>query len=157
MVTEDYKRIQDSVPNLVATKYTSASPSECASLVQETDLQHFFGDMNFPMGSLHGECSLLTSYGAIMPKRTLEFFQNGISGDFENLFRIQAKILRAADDFLGPVRDKAMIDGGYDKMIVRASGIDMPLRLLSPYQGIDIDTFEACLDILKTNHGDWIM
>jgi len=157
LVTEDYKCLQDAVPNLVATKYTSASSNECASLVQETDLQHFFGDQNFPMGCLHGECSLLTSYGAMMPKRTFEFFQYGISGDFENLFRIQAKILKVADDFLAPVRGETMIDGGYDKMIVRAGGIDMPLRLLSPYQGIDINTFEACLDILKNNHGDWLM
>ena len=38
LVTEDYKRLQDEVPNLVATKYTSASLSECASLVNFSTL-----------------------------------------------------------------------------------------------------------------------
>ena len=156
LVTEDYKRLQDAVPNLVATKYTGAPPPECASLVTETEIQHFLGDNNFPFGCLHGECSLLTSYGPMMPKRTLEYFRYGVEGDFENLFRIQARIVQTANDFLAPVRGQAMIDGAYDKMIVRAGGIDMPLRLLSPYHGVDLDTYEACLEALMEKHGDWL-
>ena len=57
LVTKDYKRLQDAVPNLVATKFTSAAPAECATLVKETEIQHFLGDNNFPFGCLHGECS----------------------------------------------------------------------------------------------------
>ncbi len=156
LVTEDYKRLQDAVPNLVATKYTGAPPAECARLVKETEIQHFLGDNNFPFGCLRGECSLLTSYGPMMPKRTLEYFRYGVEGDFENLFRIQARIAEAADDFLGPARGRAMIDGAYDKMIVRAGGVPMPLRLLSPYEGVDEATYEECLRGLMEKHGDWL-
>ena len=156
LVTEDYKRLQDEVPNLVATKYTSASLSECASLVNETDLQHFFGDNNFPSGCLFGECSLLSSYGPLIPKRTLEYFQYGRDRDIEKLFKMQAKITSVMADFLGPVINLSLIDGAYDKMIVRAGGVDMPLRLLSPYQGIELDTFNKCLENLIQKHGDWI-
>ena len=156
LATEDYKRLQDAVPNLVATKFTSAAPAECATLVKETELQHFLGDNNFPFGCLHGECSLLASFGPMMPKRTLEYFRYGVEGDFENLFRIQARIAAAANDFLGPVRDRAMIDRAYDKMIVRAGGVDMPLRLLSPYHGVDIETYEKCYETLMAKHGDWL-
>ena len=156
LVTEDYKRLQDAVPNLVATKYTGAAPAECATLVNETEIQHFLGDNNFPFGCLHGECSLLTSYGAMMPRRTLEYFGYGVEGDFENMFRIQARIAAAAKDFLGPVLAHSMIDGAYDKMIVRAGGIDMPLRLLSPYKGVDLETYEECYKVLMAKHGDWL-
>ena len=101
--TEDYKRLQDAVPNLVATKFTGAAPAECARLVKETELQHFLGENNFPFGCLHGECSLLASLGPMMPKRTLEYFGYGVEGDFENLFSHAGQDLgRAADDFLGP-------------------------------------------------------
>ncbi len=156
LVTDDYKRLQDAVPNLVATKFTSAAPAECARLVTETELQHFFGEDNFPFGCQHGECSLLASYGPMMPKRTLQYFRYGVEGDFENLFRMQARMTAAVDDFLGPVRDSPMIDGAYDKMIVRAGGVDMPLRLLSPYHGVDIETYKKCHETLMAKHGDWL-
>ena len=48
------------------------------------------------------------------------------------------------------------IDGAYDKMIVRASGLDMPLRLLPPYQGFDEQTFAKCLRQLKRRHPKWL-
>ena len=38
-----------------------------------------------------------------------------------------------------------LIDGAYDQMIVRASGIDMPLRLL-----------EACVAGLRAHHPEWL-
>ena len=156
LVTEDYKRLQDAVPNLVATKYTSASPGECARLVNETQIQHFFGEGNFPYGCVHGECSLLTSLGAMIPKRTHEFFRYGVEGDLKNLFRIHARIMLMVDDVVAAAGDQAAIDGAYDKMIVRAAGIDMPLRLLSPYHCFSDEVFEAFVKRVKDNHGDWM-
>lgn len=41
-------------------------------------------------------------------------------------------------------------------MIVRGSGIDMPLRLLSPYQPFGMATFEACMQALRENYPDWL-
>ena len=156
LVTEDYKRLQDKVPNLVATQYMSASLKECYTLVRETDLQHFFGDFNFPSGCLFGECSLLSSFGPLIPKRTQEYFQYGVNRDFKNLFEMQAKLTRVMDDFLGPVLALPLIDGTYDKMIARAGGVDMPLRLLPPYQGVDLETYNACLTNLIQKHGGWL-
>ena len=92
----------------------------------------------------------------MMPKRTLEYFRYGVEGDFENLFSMQARMVTAVDDFLGPARERSMIDGAYDKMIVRAGGVDMPLRLLSPYHGVDIETYEKCYETLMAKHGDWL-
>jgi dihydrodipicolinate synthase/N-acetylneuraminate lyase len=156
LVTEDYKRLQDAVPNLVATKYTSASPNECAHLVKETDIQHFFGERNFPFGCIHGECSLLTSLGALIPQRTHEFFRYGVEGDLENLFRIHARIMTIVDDVIAAAGSKPAIDGAYDKMIVRAAGVDMPMRLLSPYQCFPEEVFEAFVKRVHDNHGDWM-
>ena len=155
LVVDDYKRLQDVVPNLVATKYTSASPGECARLVAETDIQHFLGEGNFPFGCLYGECSLLTSLGAIMPGRTHEYFSYGVDRDFPNLFQAYAKTMLIIDDLI-EVTGRPAIDGAYDKMIVRASGIDMPLRLLSPYESFSEEVFETFVSRLKEKHGDWM-
>ena len=102
LVTEDYKRLQDAVPNLVATKYTSAAPAECAALVKETEIQHFLGDNNFPFGCLHGECSLLSSYGPMMPKRTLEYFRYGRGGRFREPVPHPGQDLRSREGLPGP-------------------------------------------------------
>ena len=32
----------------------------------------------------------------------------------------------------------------------------MPLRLLSPYHGADMETYERCYEVLMAKHGDWL-
>ncbi len=44
----------------------------------------------------------------------------------------------------------AMIDGAYDKMIVRLGGGDMPLRLLSSCDGSPEETYNECRLILDS-------
>ena len=153
LFTEDYKRLEAAVPNLVGTKYTKADPEECRKLVTQTELQHLLGEDNYPFGSLHGECSILASWGARFPSTLKELFALGASGEFEKAYRVSLEIGEAASTFLAPARaGEQRIDGAFDKMIVRASGIDMPLRMLSPYNGFDLQTFEACLAALKSEH-----
>ena len=157
LVTDDYKRIEAAVPNLVGAKYTKADPDECRRLVTETSLQYFFGEANYPFGRLHGECSILASWGALFPSKTRELFDLGAAGEFEKAYRVAEEISEAGDTFLAPALGGVeRIDGAFDKMIVRASGIDMPLRLLSPYDGVDTETYEACIAALKSKHTDML-
>ncbi len=56
--------------------------------------------------------------------------------------RLQDAVGNLVDRFWEPTKAFGdLIDGAYDKMIVRASGIDMPLRLL-----------EACVAGLRARH-----
>ena len=41
-------------------------------------------------------------------------------------------------------------------MIVRLSGLDMPLRLLSPYESFSEEVFRACRRALEQKHPDWL-
>jgi hypothetical protein len=41
------------------------------------------------------------------------------------------------------------MDGAYDKALVRLGGLPMPLRLLSPYEGVREDVFLECQRILR--------
>ena len=69
---------------------------------------------------------------------------------------MQAEYLAVIDAFDSQSAEYERIDGAWDKMIVRASGIDMPIRLLSPYQGFDMEMFERSIGAVKEQYPDWL-
>jgi hypothetical protein len=120
------------------------------------EIQHFFGEEMFPVGCLYGECSLLSSFAAMIPTRTKQFFEYGRTRQFDKLFPLLKEYLSVVNDILRPTQGEARIDGAYDKMLVRLGGIDMPLRLLSPYQCFSEEVFQQCHDVLHQKYPDWI-
>jgi dihydrodipicolinate synthase/N-acetylneuraminate lyase len=152
----DYRRIADAVPNLCATKNTGTTVYSTMELLRETpDIQHFFGEAMFATGCLHGECSLLSSFGPMVPAKTFEFFEYGRTKQFDKLFTFQAEYLRMVEDVIAPMRKVDLIDGAYDKVLVRLGGIPMPLRLLSPYEGFSEEVYEQCRQTLDTRYSSW--
>lgn len=156
---KDYRQLIDAVPNLVATKNTGGGMARAASLVQEAgELQHFFGEMNFPHGCMYGECSLLASFAAMSPHKTKQLFTAGLNREIAPLFTLQKEFYDMMQDVLGPVLAQDRIDGAYDKMLVRLGGFDeMPLRLLSPYEWFTEEQYQACKQALHTLYPDWVV
>lgn len=155
---QHYRRLIDSVPNLVATKTTSGGLEAASDLMRNSsELQHFFGERNFPHGSMYGECSLLASFAPMTPHKTRELFEAGRERDLGRLFDLQRAFHDMSSDVLGAVRDGEHIDGAYDKMLVRLGGLEeMPLRLLSPYQGFTEDQYQQCKAVLHERYPDWV-
>ena len=154
----DYRRIIDVVPNLVATKNTnSADVSPTISLMRIVpEMQHFFGEETFPTGCLYGECSLLSSYAGLFPSKTKEFLQFARSGELDKLFHFQKEYLSVLYEVQGPMNQWALIDGAYDKALARLGGLEMPLRLLSPYQSLPEEAYEECRRIVQDKYADWL-
>lgn len=70
----EYRTITDEIPNLVATKNTGTTVAGTIELMRTVpELQHFFGEAMFPTGCLFGECSLLSSFGPMLPSKTKQF------------------------------------------------------------------------------------
>lgn len=156
LTASEYRRIADQIPNLVATKNTGTTVASTAELLRLTpDLQHFLAETAYPTGTLHGTCSLLSSFAPMIPKRSRELFDLGRSGDIASLFRFQKEYLTAVEDIIAPLRRQPLMDGAYDKVLVRLGGGDMPLRLLSPYQGFEESVFDECRSILQTRYAEW--
>lgn len=156
LTASEYGRIADAVPNLVATKNTGTTVASTLDLMKQAgNLQHFFGESMFPTGCTAGECSLLSSFGAFAPRKTQEFFQLGVSGRFDELLRMQRDYLSMAAELQQPTRGQALMDGAYDKMWVRLAGLEMPLRLLSPYESFPEDVFEQCRRVLYERYPEW--
>jgi dihydrodipicolinate synthase/N-acetylneuraminate lyase len=158
LTADDYRRIIEVVPNLAATKNTGTSVDTTAALMRKApELQHFFGESMFPHGCLHGECSLLSSFAPMIPSKTHEFFSYGVNGEIEKLFRAQKAYLDMAFDVIGPMLRTSLIDGAYDKALVRLGGLEaMPLRLLSPYEFTSEEVYQECKRILHDKYQDWL-
>jgi dihydrodipicolinate synthase/N-acetylneuraminate lyase len=156
LTAADYRRIADQVPNLAATKNTGTNVTTTAELMRIVpEIQHFFGESMFPTGCLYGECSLLSSFAPMLPSKTRQFFEYGRSRQFEKLFSMQRDYLTVVDAVLVPMRRRELIDGAYDKVLVRLGGLPMPLRLLSPYEGFPDSVYEECRSILYDNYAEW--
>jgi dihydrodipicolinate synthase/N-acetylneuraminate lyase len=157
LTAQDYRRIADAVPNLAATKNTGTTVASTAQLMKLTpEIQHFFGETMFPTASLHGTCSLLSSFAPMFPTRSKELFEYAKTGQIEKLFRFQKEYLDAVEDIIAPLRRKPLMDGAYDKVLVRLGGIEMPLRLLSPYESFSEEDFEECRTILHSRYSHWL-
>ena len=154
----DYQRLIEAVPNLVATKTTAGGIEAASDLMRHaSELQHFFGERNFPHGCMYGECSLLASFAPMAPHKTRELFEAGRSRHVEKLFTLQHGFLDMSTDLFGSLRGENRIDGAFDKMIVRLGGLeDMPIRLLSPYQGFSEEQYQVCEAVIHERYPDWI-
>lgn len=155
---EEYRRLIDAVPNLVATKNTGGGLARAAALVSQAgELQHFLGETNFPHGCYYGECSLLSSTGPMSPHMAWALFDAGRNGDVETLYRLQHEYHNLGNDLFGSLKGEARMDGAYDKILVRLGGCEeMPLRLLSPYQGFTEAQYQACKRVLHNKYADWV-
>jgi len=155
----DYRRLIEAMPNLVATKNTGGGMGRAANLMQHAaELQHFFGEENFPHGCLYGECSMLSSFGPMAPRKTWALFEAGRKRQIEQLFGLQKEFHDMLYDVLGSVLSEGRIDGAYDKMLVRLGGLEeMPLRLLSPYQCFTEEQYQACKRVLHEKYADWLL
>jgi dihydrodipicolinate synthase/N-acetylneuraminate lyase len=153
----DYRRLVEAVPNLVATKNTGGGAQRAFDLMRNApELQHFFGEDNFLHGAMFGECSLLSSFGAMVPRKALEYFQAGRERDLTTLLTLHNGFLGLLYDVFGPALAKERIDGAYDKMIVRMGGLEeMPLRLLSPYQGFTDDEYRVYKSVFQEKYSEW--
>ena len=153
-----YRPLVDALPNLVATKNTGGGHKRAAELVSQVgELQHFLGEGNFLQGCLYGECSLLATFGSLSPHQVKAYFAAAQAQDFPRMLALQRGFHDMLMDLFGALAGDSKIDGAYDKLWVRLGGFEeMPLRLLSPYQGFSETRFQACRQLLELKYADWL-
>ena len=153
---DHYRRFIEDAPNLVATKTMTADVNIVARLVAEVpELQHFLTEPMLAHGALHGECSLLATFGLLAPKRSWEMFHAAREGRTSDAIRLGDWFRCLSDEVFAPAMIDQRIDGTYDKAIVRLGPIpDFPLRMLSPYRWLSEHEVEACRAILTERFPD---
>ena len=153
---DDYRRFIDDVPNLVATKTMTADINVVARLVAEVpELQHFLTEPMLGHGAIHGECSLLGTFGLLAPQRSWAMFHAARAGRFAEAVAIGQWFRKLSDEVFAPAMADQRIDGTYDKAIVRLGPVpDFPLRMLSPYRWLSEAEVEECRAILVERFPD---
>ena len=131
---DDYRRVVDEVPNVVATKNSTYDMSFIRDIMLKApELQHFFLQHSFSYGCLYGECSLLSSLAGILPNFTRQLFEAGRDGRVEESFDIQRRMIEVGEGFFSDVRGQH-IDGAYDKTLANVVDPEFSRRLLPPYE-----------------------
>lgn len=136
MAPEDYERVIEIVPNLVATKISTMDMGVIRGLMTRAgELQHFFLQGPFPYACLYGECSLISSLGPVFPNSSRQLFEAGRDGDIETAFRLQQRMMEVAAGLYAGV-DRHHIDGAYDKLTSWLVDPEFPRRLLPPFEPV---------------------
>jgi dihydrodipicolinate synthase/N-acetylneuraminate lyase len=153
---DDYRRFIDDVPNLVATKMMTSDMGLVGRLVAEVpELQHFLTEPMLGHGAIHGECSLLGTFGLLAPQRSWAMFHAAQEGRIHEAVAIGQWFRRLSEEVFAPAMVDPRIDGTYDKAIVRLGPIpDFPLRMLSPYRWLRESEVEQCRAILRERFPD---
>lgn len=152
----DYRPIIETVPNLVATKTMTSDLTVVASVVRDApELMHFLSEQTIVHGSLHGDCALLGTYGLLAPRRSWALLEAVQAGRHLDAARIGAWFTDLNRDLLGPLLVDRRVDGAYDKVIARLSGLDdFPLRMLSPYRTVSNAEYRRVEQVLRERYPD---
>jgi dihydrodipicolinate synthase/N-acetylneuraminate lyase len=119
------------------------------------ELQHFLTEPMLAHGALHGECSLLATFGLLAPQRSWELFHAAREGRTTDAMRLGQWFGRLSREVFASAMVDLRIDGTYDKAIVRLGPIpDFPLRMLSPYRWLGEHEVDACRVILRERFPD---
>ncbi|WP_164102469.1 beta/alpha barrel domain-containing protein [Candidatus Laterigemmans baculatus] len=140
---DDYARLAEAHPNLVAVKY-GGGPDRAGRLellIKAPQLQYFFSEFGYAEVRDRHECGLLSSLVNIHPEMARQFFQaRGPQ---------LAELCRQVEAIGEAVREsgngRTYIDGAYDKMLIKTLLPEFPLRLLSPYSGMSGEQFQTFL------------
>ncbi|MBA3484020.1 MAG: dihydrodipicolinate synthase family protein [Pirellulales bacterium] len=132
----DYRRIADCVPNLVATKNSTSDLIRISDLMKQApDLQHFFVENAFALGTLSGECSLLCSFGLLFPNSTRQWFEAAQNKDLSAVWRFHRQFAELETILFSHVTTQH-IDGAFDKALAWLTNQQFPTSLLPPYEGL---------------------
>jgi dihydrodipicolinate synthase/N-acetylneuraminate lyase len=156
MVTgQEYGRLAEEHPNLVATKNCGDSLSHLRSLQEDApQLQHFLSESGYVYGSMFGECGILASFIMNWPKQRA-LFEAGQRRDVAAMVAIQREldvVIRTLFEAIPSDR----IDGSYDKLFEKMYVPEMPLRLQPPYIGSNDEEYRAFVNLLRQRLPEWV-
>jgi dihydrodipicolinate synthase/N-acetylneuraminate lyase len=134
----DYARLAAAHPNLVAVKTGGPTPEFVADLLTKApDLQFFVGEPNYTRFRDRYECGLLISLAGIHPAMAQRYH----AARGAELAALGADLATVRDALMEAAGKVERMDGYYDKLLLKATVPELPLRLLPPYESPDDTVF----------------
>lgn len=153
---EEYSRLAERHPNLVATKNSTTDKQRLHSLLTEApELQHFITEVGFAEAAMMGECGLLISVANTNLALGQAYFEAGRRRDGVVLAKTAREASELIAELLKLIGSDTHMDGAFDKMFCRVNDPLFPLRLLPPYSGATEAVFEQFIQLLKEKYPGW--
>ena len=157
VTAEEYGKLVQRFPNLVATKNSTDSKDRILALNEcAPELQHFSTETGFGQAAQIGECGFLISVASMNFQLGKEYFQASQTRDLKKLVEMQQELRDLTKDFIAQVGDAARMDGAYDKFFCKMHDPRFPLRLLPPYLSFSDEMFAATVDFLRKKYPRWV-
>jgi dihydrodipicolinate synthase/N-acetylneuraminate lyase len=145
----EYGRLAAEHASLAAVKFTSSDAAVVTELVTNAaPVQCFLTEPAYVLAN--GDCGLLVSLSGVrldLPQR----FAQARGTSLRELGRLAQDVHDLLQQNFRASCPSAHMDGAYEKVLARAHGAKMPLRLLPPYQGATEEAyrqFESSLGLL---------
>jgi dihydrodipicolinate synthase/N-acetylneuraminate lyase len=141
----EYRRIGASYANLAAVKFSSSDAAVVRELVTGCgELQCFLTEPAYVLARQYVECGLLVSLSGARLDLPQEF-ACATASELRRLGELAYQIDDLLERCFRDTCPGAHMDGAYEKVLARAHGARLPLRLLPPFQGA---TEEGCRQFL---------
>jgi dihydrodipicolinate synthase/N-acetylneuraminate lyase len=145
----EYGRLAGRHRNLVAIKFTSSDRAVVHELVTRAGpVQCFLTEPAYVLAREIVVCGLLVSLSGArleLPGR----FMEAHGAELLLLGDLAMKIDTLLEDSVGATSAAVHMDGAYEKLIARAHGARVPLRLLPPYEGANEEGCRRFLSALR--------
>jgi len=138
-------RLQEVCPSLRAAKTGSGSWMDFHELVTASPgIRHFVTEMPYLFCKPLGAAGVIPSLNYAAPGLTRRYVAAVDAGDLPTASALHRLVVRFFFETALPLARKGYMDGAIDKAYARFGGMDMPLRLKSPYSSLT-DEEEAWL------------
>lgn len=156
LTPNEYVALANRHPNLVATKHGGDSMHQCLGLLSKVpQLQHFFTETGYGYASLSGACALLVSVASMNFAAARQYFESGQNGDTTTLLAMHKELNSLTGELVARGSADAHMDGAFDKVFCKLHDPDFPLRLLPPYSGLKLETYERITALVRDKYPRW--
>lgn len=131
----EYGRLAAAHSNLAAIKFSSSDDFVVRELVTKAaPLTCFLTEPAYVLARDLVDCGLLVSLSGVRPSLP-KLFAESQGEDLRRLGRLAMEIYELLHESLGSEAQSVHMDGAFEKVIARAHGARLSLRLLPPYHG----------------------
>lgn len=131
---KDYIRLAKEIPNLAAVKFMNDSLEDVINAVKaDCPIQFVLSEYGYGYGCLFGECSMLFSSTSTHFPTAWRLFRAGQERDIDTIVRLEKEVA-VSQEILFETCDSPVINAAYDKLYIKSTIPEFPMRLYPPYQ-----------------------
>ena len=119
---KDYARVTPRLPTLIGTKAAIPLAQYPDLIVRAPQLNHFVGELTFPLAHQLGAPGMYTSWFMMNPRFFHDYYQKCLNHQYAEALAIMKRLVSWFGEAVGPLIDKGHQDPVLDKAFVEMAG-----------------------------------